>query len=573
MALRYSYEIHVLRENRWVLDSTLDDEARAKDFANRIISAKGIEGVKIIREHKTPSGEFVEKMIFEKMKKVDNKKDISISEIQTAANCEDNTDLYKLDSRVTIGRILRKYLDESGLTPTELLHNYRELKRLLDMDITHGAVDRVASLQVRQTGGGDTRKRRDELYGFLEKASSRAQAAQKAGSLPSVKQVGFGAALQTIDSKSPPEERDFLALTALSTLLLDTRNWTGKLLELVAQMERSSGARPLGLLDCVVADVLAGRSVIQDLVGPQPSLAVFLARLADLIEGHLDVEKRDEGDAVISLNKRFAEGQLEEARSVLMEYALRQVKGPQPLIRNDPNAEFELFRQLLNRFITSDGIFGGSSFAEAMVLRYVRFLPHGGAPARREAISVVANLLPSSLQRVIFMLSLLGTEIGTEQAEHIVGDVQALVGNATRIDDLVPAKSSPKVKMQEITGMYRLLLQSSLQEELREELASALDQMLADFLLTQQIVEKLDRPEDSMRLRALRLVQFCASGVLTDGKAFEVARNAVLTHLRQPNFEAAFVADISDAAQRERAIRDFHALLNSSNFFREKPSR
>ncbi len=569
MAIRNSYEIHVFREKRWVLDSVLDDEAQALDFANRIISAKGIEGVKIIKEHKLPNGEFSEKTIFEKMKKVENKKDISISDISSAANCSDHTELTKFESRVTIGRILRKYLDESALTPIEILHHYRELKRLLDLDIINGAVDRVATLQVRQSGGGDTRKRRDELYGMLDKASARAQAAQKK-TLPQVKKEGFAAVLRTINGGTPSDDSDYLALTALSTALVDIRNWPGKLVETVRQMTLASDPHAMDLLDGVAADVIAGRSVIQDLVGSQPNLGVFLARLVDLIEGKLDVGGREESDPVIPLNARFAAGELGVSRGVLTEYAQRQIKGSQPLVRNDHDAEFEMFRQLLNRLITPDGIFGGPETAEALVLRYTRFLPNGGVPGRREAITVVTNYLPSSRQRLLFLLGLLGTEIGVEQADFIAATAQEMIGGAMRVDDLIPSKASPKVKMQEVSGMYRILLQSALPEELREALASILDQILADFLIEQQIVEKLDRPEDSMRLRALRLVQFCASGVLTDGKAFEVARQAVLAHLRQPQFEAKFVADIPDAAQRERAIRDFHALLNSSNFFREK---
>ena len=69
----------------------------------------------------------------------------------------------------TANRLLGRYLDDVVLTPTELLHHYRELKRLLDMDLTPAAVDRVATVQAAATQS-DSRERRDRLQALLDQA-------------------------------------------------------------------------------------------------------------------------------------------------------------------------------------------------------------------------------------------------------------------------------------------------------------------------------------------------------------------------------------------------------------------
>ena len=64
--------------------------------------------------------------------------------------------------------------------------------------------------------------------------------------------------------------------------------------------------------------------------------------------------------------------------------------------------------------------------------------------------------------------------------------------------------------------------------------------------------------------RATMLVQFLASNVLSGNKAVAMSRDRVISHLRQPEFEKKFIADIPDPSQHASALRDFHTLLRSA---------
>jgi hypothetical protein len=135
------------------------------------------------------------------------------------------------------------------------------------------------------------------------------------------------------------------------------------------------------------------------------------------------------------------------------------------------------------------------------------------------------------------------------------------------IDDWVPARLSPPDRMGALTRCNKAIqLNKTLPDQLRTDLATATDGVLVDYLEHSGVIEKIDKPEDPLAFRALRLVKFCASGVLIKGRALEMAQKRVLGHLRQPSFEEKFLSSIPDKAQAEKHLREFHKLLVESGF-------
>ena len=74
-----------------------------------------------------------------------------------------------------MARIFSRYLEKHELTPMELLHSHKNLKRMLNLDsMVPSAVDKIASLHARVTGV-DARKRKDIIYAAVEQISKRAR--------------------------------------------------------------------------------------------------------------------------------------------------------------------------------------------------------------------------------------------------------------------------------------------------------------------------------------------------------------------------------------------------------------
>ena len=89
--------------------------------------------------------------------------------------------------------------------------------------------------------------------------------------------------------------------------------------------------------------------------------------------------------------------------------------------------------------------------------------------------------------------------------------------------------------------------------------------MLAQYIVREKIIERLDDPKASLRIRATMLVQRSSPRTCCPGqKAVAMSRDRVISHLRQPEFEKKFIEDIPDPSQQAVALRDFHSLLRSA---------
>ena len=80
------------------------------------------------------------------------------------------------------------------------------------------------------------------------------------------------------------------------------------------------------------------------------------------------------------------------------------------------------------------------------------------------------------------------------------------------------------------------------------------------------MIQRLDDNRLTFRERALRLVGFAASGVLTVGKATTIARDTIVSYLRRKDFINEFTADIPEPTEKERAIKEFYGLLAGTGF-------
>lgn len=563
---KINFEVQILRDGRWVMQEICDDEAAATELAQKFLKRSEIEGARVVRDWQRNDDRHVEKVVFCEEKRRNEKEKIIANQIDSANQCTVYEDYFRLESRLTINRVIRTYLDRQVLTPTELLHNFSELRRLSNFDsLLPASVDRVASLQARQSGE-DSRARRDAIFGTFEKIMAEAREAERSRALQSLSGKDFAGTYAKVASVvDVPERRDYLALVALSRHLVTNRNWLGKLADLVEQVKPEVAPDATRLVDGVIADVLGSPVVVQELLGWQPNLATAVCRLADLCEGKMPAADRPEDDILHVLNRLFAKNALPSARTALVDRIRRQLAGAGALNRMEPAKEAGAFKQVLDRLLHVDGTFGGPPTAEALTRRAFRMGERGGAKGESEAIVTTLRQIGDRERTVVYLVDLAGTPFGVEHMTDIVGHLQAMAA-ADSVDGIVGSHLPPRDKMATVTRMFDRLKDSEIPEEPREALCGKLDELLAAYLLKEGIIEKLDTPTDSLRIRAIRLVQFCGSGILTRGKALAMARDRVIKHLRHPNFDQTFVEDLPTQEEKEKAARDFFLLLRNAGF-------
>jgi len=553
-----NYEIQVMKDGRWVTESSRDRRAEADALAQKFLARGDCAGVRIVANKENRDGLLEEEVLFEKTQAVSAKK-LQIATVEAAPNlCQQPRDFFSLESRALMNRVLRSYLEEVSLTPTELLHSHRDLKRFQDYEnIYPAAVSHIATLQVAGTGQKPN-QRRDEIFAVVDQIVEQARQAERMD-LPKLSSP-FSITLAAVAGRS--ESAEYLAMVVLAKALASKREWIGKLDMLCRLALAESDPKAVLLLDTVIADVL-GANVIQEVLGWKRSLGAAIIAMLDLADGAFEAEESDAVDTVSMLNQLFEAGALPASRHVMIQRAMTQLKSSQPLYRADPSKEMEEYQRVLARLMVPGGILSGADAAEALTLRGARFVEQGGATGRRAAIGATVKALPDPARGVMYLSELTNTNFADEHLEDIVEQLDVVFG-ARVINELCRRASSPKDRMVTATGAFRAAVSSALPPGVKTQVTEHIDGVLERYLVDENIIDKLDSPDSHIRDRAVRLVKFAGAGVLPEGKALSMARKRIVELLRQPNFDAHFLEGITDPAAAERALRGFHKLLRDA---------
>jgi hypothetical protein len=563
---RASFEVQVQRSGTWMTEEIREAEVQAKTVMQSLISLGRHEGVRLVKCWERADGTISETVLQTEMLSRDSGR-VTIVSIDDAPPCKKIADYYGYNSRATINRLFRKYIEKVFLTPTEMLHSHKAMQRIQEVDTLFvPGVDRVASLQAK-AAGEDARARKEEIYKAVDRITMRARKAEENAKLPAIKDDDFDRLLDRLGKLVSPEEVGFYALVALSRDLMERRNWLGKLDRLTKLIVLAHDSRAVDLLDGVLADLLGVPTALQDVLGAQKDLAHALCAIADLIDGKFAAEMSDAREQITALGPRIAEGGLTETKQSLLDRLIRQVAGGQPLCRTDPAQERDSFRAVALRMLRGDGLLGGAEMAEALTRRFVLLQEAGGKKGLQDSVAGVVSTVPDALFRTIYLVSLAESGLAEELAEVIKSALARLVGGAD-ISGLAPAEMPVRDRLMQVTRIFDFIAcAQGLNESERKLLCDKLDAALVGFLARGRIIERLDDPAASLRDRATRLLEFCAARLLPPkSKALQLARERVVDLLRQPNFELKFVEGISDAGRREEILRGLHSLLARSGF-------
>lgn len=562
---RTIFSVQVGIEKRWQLEAEFASEAEAMKMAESLVNANQHDAVRIIREWQRADGGISEREIFNKVL-TGQKKKITVNAIDQANECSVADDLYGLESRLTIGRLLRRLFDDMVLTPSEFLHYYPLAKKFLDGDLYPVAIDRVASLQAA-AAGVDSRTRRDQLYAMVDVLAVQAREAEAEKALWKIKLEDLDVLAQAATAAGGEAKRDFLIRTAISRELVNVRSWIGKVERLVGLIADDTPADRIAIMDGFIADVLAAPEAVQELLGNHHNLAAALKAMLALVYGAKTPPKNQLPQTAVVLAGLFAKEMLPSGRVVVTDRVRRQIQSPAVLSRNEPGQEDELFNQLFDALLTDDGIIGGPPMADALVTRYARRFDAGATDSTRSAIMALGDLVLERSKRCRFLMMVAEAPSGRPFAREIGEVILNMATKAPDIHNFVHYRQTPLRKLTTVTDLMRRgLASTAIPADVVQSMVTRFDDLLVLYIDREQLVEKLDDPTHPFKNRAMRLVKFCGSGVLIEGKALTVMRDRVIDLLRRPRFVEDFTKGIADPAEADRSVREFRALLVESGF-------
>jgi hypothetical protein len=583
-----NFEIHCLRDNRWMIETSIGSQSEAEAFARKMLEKKDVFGVKVVRERKGSSGNTSESVVFSKTKEKREEK-VQIVPVDAAPMCEEAEDCYGMASRMVLNRLFRQYFDKQNITPMEVMHNYREFKRLQDSDsLMTSAIGMLATLQA-QAGGMNATQRRDTLYKFLKEMSDRVRDIDSSP-LPSIKLLGVDEVMKKIAPKAGEDKgnAEFLFRAAVSRDLIDIRSFIGKLDRALMWADDSQDDEAAQLLDDFVCDVLGAAEVVQELLGDQPNLFAALSRLLDLAEGKWDAPPPGataaasvdgpkaaaaaeadaaEEDRAVKIGRLIVNGKLPNTGRVLMERVRLQLQGTNPLMRSDPEQEVPCFRQLLDRLVPDNGkIVGGTDMVEALVQRKSRIMNRGGSAGFRAAAGWIAMVMLNPARKARFCIALTQTPTGKQYPNESFGLIDDMFVKVESIADIAKARVPPNERMAAITQVWNEFRAAPIPLEFAERVCTRLDDLLLHYIKAERILEKIDDPSRPLRLRTMMLMKLCLPTSLPPGKASDLARGIIIDKLKRPNFEGEVVADITDPNEKAKAQRDIFLLMRQAGF-------
>jgi hypothetical protein len=564
---RANFEVQVFRANKWHINEVLPSEEAARRKADELLVQKTTEGVRIIKESIFGTDNRRESEIFKQMKEVEKDEDFTVTPVEEAPLCENVSEYYETQARTVMARLFSKYLEKMELTPLEILHSNKSLKRAMNLDsMVPSAVDKIASLHARATAT-DSRKRKDIIYAAVDKIAARAREIDNKP-LPELKGASLDDVWAQLDSKIPDAaERQYMANTALARASANWTGWLGKMSELLPMAKTLKDQRARDMVDEMMADIMIAKTVIKDVIGVSKHMGDAIMRMIDLVEGKCQPTKFAVEELVDLLNVLFASNSLPRAKKVLFDRIERDLKGPTRLTNGeDTAADKDIFLQILNRVVTDQGVTGARGMAFGLTDRWARLINLGGLTGRKKAMEEVRDKLSSTTRKFVYLIAMYDPTGDPNLTDAITTQLKTFAGQLNTIQMIAPQAATQKARLQEAAQVQRLVLDSALDEPLKSLLANKFDEVVSQYIITNKVIERIDDKALSFRERAKRLVTFCTGGVLTEGKAKSIARDSVVSYLRRKDFVSEYTVDIADPAEKEKAIREFYALLAKTGF-------
>lgn len=460
-------------------------------------------------------------------------------------------DFHSTLSRVVIGILLRSYLDTYVLTPLEIIHLAKPLRRLAEqVTLVENSILRVANAQGAMPGHSAS-QRRVVIRRAVDETLARALAAQKAFAGMAHGAGMLDRVLDAAGGRSPTGNPVYDRRYAMAAELAVVHTWAEKL-DLVLDRLRDERTRPIA--DEALADLLGGTAVMDLLFGPAAATdGTLVTRLSTLVFGE------ETGSAtLIELNRLFHQGQLPETRMATLDRIRRLLRAPFPLGRGQPGEEADALQSVLPLLITPSGVVGGERTAEALTIRYSRRLEQGGASAFRRSVVGLAETLPDFFCRSHFLAAVARVPAATRHLDEIAHTLGAAFSSDLLIENLLGRAEDFERLRWILTGAQEAVRSSPLPG--RERLADRMAGLFDENARNGRLFVHLRQAEPSPRRRVLKLAELAICGLVTETGGLPAVWKTVQEAIRQTDFQKD-LGEASGSDEAEAEVRLLHELL------------
>lgn len=524
----------------WALVEAVDDRDAALERARLMFEEGRAAAVRVVKEtHQPETGDYMSLTIFEDGKTEIEKKNKKIEDVASPSPCFKPDDLYSYHARMTMGRILGKWLARQKLTLTELIHSAAALEKFEATGTTYQhAIQKVAVAQAAESGSSVAQivKQLNEL---CTTAIHRVYKDERRRAFPVLQPGKIGPLAERLGSK--PDGR-YTLNGAIAKYLAPAKGWDSKLQKLLVLMNELPEEGPgrallLTSIDSIVAEMLSGAAALADLLGHNPDLGHALLNLGELFLGTEVHVAEGAGRGINDLARYFAKDDLPESRTAIAGRIVAELKGLNRLCPISFEDEFKMLRRLGNQLVRGQGKYlSHEDIVAAFTERSRRLVTH--EPLRQFMTSAKSS--DEKLERLFVVEENI---VGAKNKRTLSTFVMPIITSNNFEDQLCAGAPTPQ-RLRRVAELQERVLSSGFQDFQKNQIAVALDGVALRIEERTKFLASIEARLVNPIERAQTLLKLCAAGVFTQGDLMMKARRLLISSMAKPGFLAAYIAQL-----------------------------
>jgi len=472
-----TYEVQVDHGGgRWVMVDVHETRKASIAQAQEFLESGKYGGVKVVAESERTGLETV----FEEIIEGFDDRPVTIISITKAPVCINFGDFFELESRRTVGRVLRNYLERQGRSALELMYDAGQIRILENnASLFPQAIQQIASAQAR---GSDIKpsQRTDELYQAVEQVRKKALSVVNDDTgYQTLKTRGVDALIGEMNKAHEAEEALYFSRHAFARYFGDVGDWNKKIELLVGLAKEGISSSGVSILDEMFAEILDGVPAVRELLAGQPDAAVANRVLIMLCKGRVKAPP-NALSCIEVFNNVLGRLDLPLTQNALLGHVADYVGGVRPLTKEGQDADRKAFSVMVRDLVDVAGVRGGPNMCGALTQR-ARLAFAGGDEnlSFSDAMARIINLLPHRAARIGYLVELSLSGISREDKGIVLAGLSRTVKQLTSLAALVPSGSSPEATEAAVEGLKRHLTSNDVPQEWRDALTKTFDSLLA----------------------------------------------------------------------------------------------
>ncbi len=442
--MSYSYDVQTRQGKDWRAVQSFQSRTSALVRANALIDSKESKAVRVVHIRRRPNDTIKEKTIFEQIVPEQKEKPLAAQSVDEAAYCEEAGDVYRLDARVTISKVMSKYFERKLITACELVTDPGNLMLLAsDKPLLKQAFTFAGVVQAKSRGE-DQQKRIAELTDLFKSVLKLSEAV--AEGLEPFNEIrdadGLDAALEAVETLEEPKRRGTM-LALIGDRLRDEGDPALKVRMVLGFLDGPTPATSdssLELIDNVIAEMLSSTDTLRVLLGRRTDLGEALSTAASIASGKWQPD-RSASTALTKLSEALSQHRFQLSKQALNRWVAMGLDSTTSLTREGQPAERQTFSRVLHGMLGNAGVYGGAESARCLTQRARGALASNPDDQMLEpAIERLADMIEEPSARIGYLLDLSASSIINQgNAVTVLRKLAKTLNSMRTLNDFVPS--------------------------------------------------------------------------------------------------------------------------------------